>query len=108
VLRWTRLAHRRILAVRERGSSTPPKACSSRCDGALSTRRLPSFVQTAKTHSVSTLSLADALVALAQNQASHYADDAAFVAARAAWGHLVDRSRSGRGVRFDDDAAPGA
>ena len=66
------------------------------------------IVQTAKTHDVSTLSLADALVALAQNQASQASDDAAFVAARAAWGHLLDRSRSGRGGRVDDDAAPGA
>jgi hypothetical protein len=65
------------------------------------------IVQTAKTHNVSTLSLADALVALAQKQTSQGGDDAAFVAARAAWGHLVDRSR---GVRFDDegDGAPGA
>ncbi len=53
------------------------------------------IVQTAKAHNVSTLSLADALVALAQNQTSQDGDDAAFVAARAAWGHLVDRSRSG-------------
>src|SRR5258705_13890272 len=53
------------------------------------------IVQTAKTHNVSTLSLADALVALAQNQASQDGDDAAFVAARAAWGHLLDLSRSG-------------
>jgi len=65
------------------------------------------IVQTAKTHDVSTLSLADALVALAQNQASQASDDAAFVAARAAWGHLLE-SRSGRGGRVDDDAAPGA
>jgi hypothetical protein len=66
------------------------------------------IVQTAKAHNVSTLSLADALVALAQNQTSQDGDDAAFVAARAAWGHLG--SRSGRGVRFDDegDGAPGA
>ena len=65
------------------------------------------IVQTAKAHNVSTLSLADALVALAQNQTPQDGDDAAFVAARAAWGHLVDRSRS---VRFDDegDGAPGA
>jgi hypothetical protein len=68
------------------------------------------IVQTAKAHDVSTVSLADALVALAQNQASRHGDDAAFVAARAAWGRLVDRSRSGRGVRSDDqdDAVPGA
>jgi hypothetical protein len=68
------------------------------------------IVQTAKAHNVSTLSLADALVALAQDQVSQDGDDAAFVAARAAWGHLVDRSRAGRGVRSDDenDAVPGA
>ena len=68
------------------------------------------IVQTAKAHNVSTLSLADALVALAQNQASQDGDDAVFVAARAAWGHLVCQSRAGRGVRFDDenDAVPGA
>ena len=66
------------------------------------------IVQTAKTRNVSTLSLADALVVLAQTQASQDGDDAAFVAARAAWGHLFDRSRSGCGMRVDDDAAPGA
>src|SRR6186997_1897825 len=53
------------------------------------------IVQTAKTHNVSTLSLADALVALAQNETSQGGEDAAFVAARAAWGHLFERSRSG-------------
>ena len=42
------------------------------------------IVQTAKTRDVSTLSLADALVALAQNQASQDGDDAALVAARPA------------------------
>jgi hypothetical protein len=66
------------------------------------------IVQTAKTHDVSTLSLADALVALAQNQSSQDGDDAAFVAACAAWGRLFDRSRSGRGVQFDGDDVPGA
>ena len=68
------------------------------------------IVQTAKAHNVSTLSLADALVALAQNQAPQDGEDAAFVAARAAWGHLVDRIRPGRGVRFgrEDDGVPGA
>lgn len=68
------------------------------------------IVQTAKAHNVSTLSLADALVALAQGQGSQNGDDAAFVAARAAWGHLVEQSRAGRGGRLDDenDAVPGA
>ena len=42
------------------------------------------IVQTAKAHNVSTLSLADALVALAQDHGSQDGDDAALVAARAA------------------------
>ena len=66
------------------------------------------IVQTAKTHDVSTLSLADALVALAQNQSSQDGGDVAFVAACAAWGRLFDRSRSGRGVQFDGDDVSGA
>lgn len=61
------------------------------------------IVQTAKAHNVSTLSLADALVALAQNQASQDGDDAALVAAREAWGHLLDRVRSSRGPRYGRD-----
>ena len=78
--------------------------------GGCSNQAFVEIVQTAKAHNVSTLSLADALVALAQNQASQDGDDAVFVAARAAWGHLVCQSRAGRGVRFDDenDAVPGA
>ena len=44
------------------------------------------IVRTAKAHNVSTLSLADALVALAQDQAPQDGEGAAFVAARAAWG----------------------
>src|SRR6187551_2800704 len=68
------------------------------------------IVQTAKAHNVSTLSLADALVALAQNQASQDGDDAALIAARAAWGHLLDRVRPSRGARYgrDDDDVPSA
>jgi hypothetical protein len=68
------------------------------------------IVQTAKAHNVSTLSLADALVALAQNQASQGGDDAALVVARAAWGHLLDRARPSRGPSYnrDGDAVPGA
>jgi len=52
------------------------------------------IVQTAKRHNVSTLSLADALVAIAQTQAfQNDADaDAAFVAARATWGHFFDQT----------------
>jgi hypothetical protein len=67
------------------------------------------IVQTAKAHNVSTLSLADALVALAQTQASQNEQDAAFGAARAAWGHLLDRAPS-RGVRSarEDDSIAGA
>lgn len=68
------------------------------------------IAQCAKSHNVSTLSLADALVALAQNQPSHQAGgDAALVAARAEWGHLVERVRSRRGARYGrDDGVPSA
>src|ERR1700739_92624 len=52
------------------------------------------MVQTAKRHNVSTLSLADALVAIAQTQTSQNVDDAdaAFVAARATWGYFFDKT----------------
>jgi ANTAR domain len=67
------------------------------------------IVQTAKARNVSTQSLADALVALAQNQASQNEQDAAFGAARAPWGHLLDRAPS-RGMRSarEDDTVAGA
>jgi ANTAR domain len=67
------------------------------------------IVQTAKAHNVSTLGLADALVALAQNQASENEQDTAFGAARAAWGNLLDRAPS-RGVQSarEDDSVAGA
>ena len=57
------------------------------------------IVQTAKSHNVSTLSLADALVAIAQTQSSQDVKDAAFVAARATWGHLLDGTGPRRVVR---------
>ena len=57
------------------------------------------IAQTAKAHNVSTLSLADALVALAQHQASQNADDAALIAARSTWGHLFDPKAPRREVR---------
>ena len=65
------------------------------------------IVSTAKAHDVSTLSLADALVALAQDQASQVGQDAAFEAARATWGHLFAVARPSRGMRFgrDDDVS---
>jgi ANTAR domain len=52
------------------------------------------IVQTAKRHNVSTLSLADALVAIAQTKAFQNVDDAdaAFIAARATWGHFFDQT----------------
>ena len=61
------------------------------------------IVQTAKAYNVSTLSLADALVALAQDQASQDGQDAAFNAARARWGHLFAVGRSIGGRRFGRD-----
>jgi hypothetical protein len=68
------------------------------------------IVQTGKAHNVSTLSLADALVALTQNHGSQGGDDAALVSARAAWGHLFDRNRPSRGARCgrEDDGVAGA
>jgi ANTAR domain len=68
------------------------------------------IVQTAKAHNVSTLSLADALVALTQNHGSRDGDDAALVAARGTWGHLLDRNRPSRGAGCDreDDGVAGA
>ena len=57
------------------------------------------IVQTAKSHNVSTLSLADALVAIAQTQSSQDVNDAAFVAARATWGRLLDGTGPRRVVR---------
>jgi hypothetical protein len=68
------------------------------------------IVQTAKAHNVSTMSLADALVALAQGQASPDGQDVAVGAARAAWAHLLDRVRPRRSVLFgrDDDDVPSA
>lgn len=67
------------------------------------------IVQTAKTHGVGTLSLADALVALAEDRTAT-GDDAALLAARGAWEDLFGTIRHGCGVRFDpeDDAASGA
>ena len=68
------------------------------------------IVQTAKAHNVSTLSLADALVALAQDQASQDGQDAAFDAARTTWGHLFAVARPSRGMRFgrEGDTVSGA
>jgi hypothetical protein len=76
------------------------------------------IVQTAKSHNVSTLSLADALVAIAQTRSCHGIDDAAFAVARATWGDLVDQTQQRRAVSpsppqsddedDDDEAVSGA
>jgi hypothetical protein len=57
------------------------------------------IVRVAKTHNVSALSLADALVAIAQSQPSADGDGAAYAAARETWGHLVQQIRAHRAVR---------
>ena len=78
------------------------------------------IVQTAKRHNVSTLSVADALVGIAQTQASQDVDDAdaAFVAARATWGDFFDQTPLRRPARLsprqlyddegEDEVASGA
>jgi ANTAR domain len=62
--------------------------------GCTLTQAFVEIVQTAKRHNVSTLSLADALVAMTQTQTSQNVDDAdaAFIAARATWGHFFDQT----------------
>jgi ANTAR domain len=67
------------------------------------------IVQTAKAHGVSTMSLADALVALAQDHGPQDGEGAALVAARAAWGHLFNGNRPSRAVRDgrEDDGVAG-
>lgn len=78
-------------------------------------RAFVEIVQTAKAHNVSPMSLADALVALAQNQGSQDVEDAALVAARDTWGSLFDRNapsrsapRGGGDEDADDEVASGA
>ena len=68
------------------------------------------IVQTAKAHNVSTVSLADALVALAQDQASQDGQDAASDAAGTTWGHLFAVARPSAGMRFgrEGDIVSGA
>jgi hypothetical protein len=51
------------------------------------------IAQTAKRHNLSTLSLADALVALAQNQPTDDLDPTVVATARGAWGRLLDRDQ---------------
>jgi hypothetical protein len=48
------------------------------------------LMHTAKRHGINPVTLADALVAIAENQLCQ--DDAAAAVARAAWGHLFDVS----------------
>jgi hypothetical protein len=54
------------------------------------------LMQTAKRHNVNTLSLADALVAIAENQPTHDLDDSAVAIARRTWGHLFGRDGHAR------------
>lgn len=50
------------------------------------------IVQTAKRHNVAPLGLADALVAIAENDVTGYFDDHTIAAAHRAWGALLGRS----------------
>jgi hypothetical protein len=106
---WTRLASRRILAERGRILDTAEGVLITLRGCSLNQVFVKSF-RPRKAHNVSTLSLADALVALAQNQVSQDGQDAAFGAARAALGHLLDGARPRRGARFgrQGDGVPGA
>jgi len=68
------------------------------------------IVRTAKAHNVSTLSLADALVALAQDQAPQDGEAPRSSPPVLRGGNLVGQIRPGRGVRLgrDDDGVAGA
>lgn len=58
------------------------------------------LMQTAKRHGVNPVSLADALVALAEEQSTEGIDDAVVAVARAAWGHLLGvHGRDGTSTR---------
>jgi hypothetical protein len=72
------------------------------------------IAQTAKAHNMSVSSLADALVAIAQNQAPKNVDDDTIMAARTRWGHLLRRNSPSRAIRStperldEKDVVPGA
>jgi hypothetical protein len=106
---WTRLADRRILVGRGARILDTAEGVLIALRGCTLNEAFVEIVQTAKAHNVSTMSLADALVALAQGQASPDGRDAAVGAARAAWAHLLDRARPRRSVLFGrDDDVPSA
>jgi hypothetical protein len=97
--------------------SPPPEGVLIALRGCGLNQAFVEIVQTAKAHDVSALSLADALVAIAQTPTSPDVDDAASVAARALWGHLFDRNPPRRAVRSmprrrddedEDEVVPGA
>jgi len=121
VCNWIRVDGRRESELDPSGRSQDPRRAGARildtAEGVLIALRgctlndaFVEIVQTAKAHNVSTMSLADALVALAQGQASPDGQDVAVGAARAAWAHLLDRARPRRSVLFgrDDDDVPSA
>jgi hypothetical protein len=121
VCNWKRIDGRKECELHLAGPSQDPRRAGARildtAEGVLIALRGCTFneafveiVQTAKAHNVSTMSLADALVALAQGQASPDGQDVAVGAARAAWAPLLDRVRPRRSVLFgrDDDDVPSA
>ncbi|ORV55962.1 hypothetical protein AWC05_12455 [Mycobacterium florentinum] len=75
--------------------------------GCTSNQAFVEIVETARAHNVGALSLADALVAIAQDEPSQNGEDAAFSAARAAWGHLLDGARRAE-VGGEHDGVAGA
>lgn len=58
------------------------------------------IIQTAQRHNVAPLGLADALVAVAENDVTRYSDDDTIAVADRAWGALLDRPS---GVRTQDE-----
>lgn len=58
------------------------------------------IVETAKRHNVAPLGLADALVAIAENDLPRYFDDNVIAAAHRAWGGLLSRPSSNTAPGF--------
>jgi hypothetical protein len=65
------------------------------------------IVHTAKSHNISPLSLADALVGIAQDEPPLESDDTAVTTAREAWGHLLDAHRRNRTLSTTFAEGPG-
>jgi hypothetical protein len=66
------------------------------------------IMQTAKRHGVNAVSLADALVAIAEDRRGSELDDAAAAVALSTWGHLFGAHRHDSALNEEADQLPAA